>query len=318
MEKTRQRVRVGGTADMLRLGALGIIALTMATSAWSMDPKAEAALQRNDYAAAVARWQELATRGDVDAALQLGLLYDTGRGVAQNFDEAAHWYRKAADAGSPVAAFNLGSLYDAGRAGQRDPAAAIQWYNIAANHGFGRAANALGVMTENGDGTPRDPAAAALWYRKAVADGVAAARRRLHDLEAASLRPPPVPAAPSPPAPGGQAEFARAVDMWRTYGLDSGNPAAFAALEAAAKGGYPLAQYDLAYSYEHGVGVDADPPRAYAWYRIAENSDGPPALKAAAAVNRERLSGRLSDVDRQAAEQTSTGLPVVHPRGSAQ
>ena len=40
-------------------------------------------------------------------------MYDDGQGVAQNYAEAARWYRKAADQGNASAQLNLGvSYYD--------------------------------------------------------------------------------------------------------------------------------------------------------------------------------------------------------------
>jgi TPR repeat protein len=40
-----------------------------------------------------------ASKGNVRAELMLGLAYEFGRGVAQDFVAAAHWYGKAAAAG---------------------------------------------------------------------------------------------------------------------------------------------------------------------------------------------------------------------------
>ena len=89
---------------------IGIVALLVAGGA---SPTA-----RGDDTAAppvVERLQKLAARGDSDAALQLGVIYDTGKGVGQDFTQAIRWYRQAAVAGNAFAAFDLGALYDAGR-----------------------------------------------------------------------------------------------------------------------------------------------------------------------------------------------------------
>ena len=281
--------------------AIVLVALLLAGAA---EPPQNAA-DGDDTPPIVSHWQRLAEEGDGEAALQLGLIYDTGKDVPQDFEKAIHWYRQAADAGSAVAAFDLAALYDAGRTGTRDAAEALRWYRVAADRGFGRAAYVLGVMTEQGDGIAADPVEAARWYRQAMANGVTAARTRLAALRAAGRKPPD-------PSTAGPQAFANAVALWRSGGLDSGDPAALDALRAAAAGGYPLAQYDLGYVYEHGVGIEPQLPLAYAWYKLAAASDGSPTLKAIAAVNRDRLGRRLSDEERQAAEEASASL--VRPR----
>ncbi|GGF26268.1 hypothetical protein GCM10011611_35420 [Aliidongia dinghuensis] len=255
------------------------------------------------YGAAIARWQALAARGDADAALQLGMLYDTGRGVPQDFAAAEQWYRKAAEAGSAAAAFNLGTLYDSGRRGGRNAAAAYHWYRVAAERGFARAAYLVGVMTETGDGVAADPAEAAKWYRRAAAGGVGAAKVRLAAVAGA-----PKASTPSARPAMGERQFATAVAEWRAKGLAKGGARALASLQAAAAQGYPLAEYDLAYAYEHGVGIAPDPVQAYEWYQLAEQSDGAPTLKAAAAANRVRIGARLSDEVRETADRASSRL----------
>ncbi len=41
-------------------------------------------------------------------------MYENGRGVAQDYAEAARWYRKAAEQGDAGAQHNLGLLYAKG------------------------------------------------------------------------------------------------------------------------------------------------------------------------------------------------------------
>ena len=75
----------------------------------------------------------------------LGILYDQGRGVAQDYAQARQWYQKAAEAGDPLGMNNLGVLYEQGRGVARDYAQARQWYQKAAEAG-----NAV-AMTNLGD-----------------------------------------------------------------------------------------------------------------------------------------------------------------------
>jgi uncharacterized protein len=64
--------------------------------------------------------------------LGIGVLYDTGHGVPQNFATALFWYRRAAEAGSATAAFNVGAMYDNGRGTATDHQEAIKWWRVAA------------------------------------------------------------------------------------------------------------------------------------------------------------------------------------------
>jgi len=46
-------------------------------------------------------------------------MYQIGQGVAQDYAEAARWYRKAADQGGVAAQFNLGVMYYEGQGCRR-------------------------------------------------------------------------------------------------------------------------------------------------------------------------------------------------------
>jgi hypothetical protein len=58
---------------------------------------AQAAYNRGDYATALQLIRPLADQGDARAQSILGLMYESGRGVPQDYAEAVKWYRKAAD-----------------------------------------------------------------------------------------------------------------------------------------------------------------------------------------------------------------------------
>ena len=67
-------------------------------------------------ALAVTACHRLAESGDATAQLNVGSMYYLGVGVTQNFEEAARWYRKAADQGLATAEVALGGLYALARA----------------------------------------------------------------------------------------------------------------------------------------------------------------------------------------------------------
>ncbi|MGA9851037.1 MAG: tetratricopeptide repeat protein [Roseiarcus sp.] len=93
----------------------------------------QAAYLRGDYAAVLAYWGPLAEQGDARAQGTLGWMYDTGQGVAQDFVQAAVWYRKAAEQGYATAQFSLGEMYADGRGVPQDAIMAHLWFNLAAS-----------------------------------------------------------------------------------------------------------------------------------------------------------------------------------------
>ena len=62
-------------------------------------------------------------------------MYGTGRGVPQDFVEAARWFRLAAEQGSAIAQYNLGDMYGNGEGVPEDIVLAYMWYNLAAAQG---------------------------------------------------------------------------------------------------------------------------------------------------------------------------------------
>jgi TPR repeat protein len=52
-----------------------------------------------------------AQSGNRDAQFLVGMTYEIGCGIDQDYAQAARWYRKAADGGHPGAQNNLGGLY---------------------------------------------------------------------------------------------------------------------------------------------------------------------------------------------------------------
>jgi len=88
------------------------------------------ALNRHDYVSASRVFIALAERGDASAQSYLGYMFETGRGVPQNYTEAAMWYRRAAEQGDSLAQYSLGLLYDKGFGVPRDIVEAGKWLNL--------------------------------------------------------------------------------------------------------------------------------------------------------------------------------------------
>ena len=89
----------------------------------------------DDDATAFMEWKILADQGNVEAQVNLGLMYDNGRGVDQDYKQAVKWYQLAADQGNALAQNNLGLMYDSGRGVAQDYKMAHMYYNIGAANG---------------------------------------------------------------------------------------------------------------------------------------------------------------------------------------
>lgn len=82
--------------------------------------------------------QKLSTPKEQTAAdssetqFDIGEMYETGKGVPQDYAQAAIWYRKAAEQGNPSAELNLGFLYANGQGVPQDTAEAYFWFDLAA------------------------------------------------------------------------------------------------------------------------------------------------------------------------------------------
>jgi formylglycine-generating enzyme len=105
---------------------------------------AEAQRQFDDqYAGAFKVYRQAADQGSATATTNIGLLYEHGYGVAQDYGQAMQWYRKAADTGNAFAMVQIGGLYEKGLGIPKDRSEAISWYRKAAALGNGLAKDSL-------------------------------------------------------------------------------------------------------------------------------------------------------------------------------
>ena len=91
--------------------------------------------------------------------------YQSGLGVPQEYGQAAKWFREAAEQGDPAAQFNLGVLYETGQGVPQNYAEAVKWYHAAAEQGEPQAQFNLGVFYETGQVVPQNYEEAVKWYR---------------------------------------------------------------------------------------------------------------------------------------------------------
>lgn len=82
-----------------------------------------------DTSTAIAIWQPLASKGDVNAAFNLGTIHQHGDGVAKNPAEALKWYRIAAERGDRESQSRLGAMYLNGEGTAKDEKQGWRWIN---------------------------------------------------------------------------------------------------------------------------------------------------------------------------------------------
>ena len=126
-------------AISLAIGSFSIV--------WSGDfQKGVDAYNNGDYATALKEWTPLADLGNVKAQYNLGLMYDMGKGVLQDYKEAVRWYQLAAEQGYSSAQHNLGLLYFNGRGVPQDHQEAVKWITLSADQGEVESQKNLGII----------------------------------------------------------------------------------------------------------------------------------------------------------------------------
>ena len=94
------------------------------------------AIKNGDHVAALKEFLPLAKEGDAGAQVYVGFLYGHGQGIPHDYNEAALWFRLAAEQGRTDAQLRLGTIYEKGSDGfAQDYKEAAKWYRMAAEQG---------------------------------------------------------------------------------------------------------------------------------------------------------------------------------------
>jgi TPR repeat protein len=102
----------------------------------------EAAMKAIAQAASIiVALQQAAEQGDALAQNSLGWMFDTGRGVPKDYEEAFKWYSMAANQGDAEAQNNLGTMYQNGQGVRPDNVEAFRLYCLSATQGNTNAIN---------------------------------------------------------------------------------------------------------------------------------------------------------------------------------
>ena len=109
--------------EIIRTAFLAFIlscTLLLPTGAFAGLSEGVAAYNKKDYATALREFKSLASQGNAEAQVNLGVMFGEGLGVPQDYKEAVKWYRLAADQGDAIAQYNLGLLYGDGQGVAQD------------------------------------------------------------------------------------------------------------------------------------------------------------------------------------------------------
>ncbi len=218
---------------------------------------------------------EAAKRGDATAQNEIGVCYENGTGVPQDFNQSFQWYSKAAAQNNPLAQFNVGTCYYNGRGVEQNYEKAAEWFRKAADQKLPMAQYNLGVCYMNGQGVGQNHTLALYWFRKAAEQNNPNAAYNVgmyyyHGVgveidyekafayyeKAADLG---LPTAYNnlgvcyKTGNGVAQNFDKAVEMYQ-FGADMGDP---------------IAQYNLGVSYEVGEGIQQDFEKAIFWLEKA-------------------------------------------------
>ena len=87
-------------------------------------------------------------QGNASGQYNLGVMYDKGLGVLQDYKTAVKWYRLSAEQGYAPAQYNLGLMYYYGEGVIEDNVYAHMWVNISASNGGEREKNARDIIEE--------------------------------------------------------------------------------------------------------------------------------------------------------------------------
>jgi uncharacterized protein len=115
--------------------------------------------------------------GDAEVQFGMGLQFANGEGAAQDYAQAAEWYRKAAEQSHSLAQFNLGMMYASGQGVAKDNAQSVMWFDRAAQQGDAGAQFNLGRSCHRASfaGLPAAAAESRIeaykWFHLAAAQG---------------------------------------------------------------------------------------------------------------------------------------------------
>jgi uncharacterized protein len=253
----------------------------------------QAAFDGEEWQTAMDLLKPLAERGHADAMMLVGNMYNTGRSVKQDTDEAKKWWHKAidqyqkhADRGNSLALYKIGMYYHFWNA-DTDLNESYKWYHKAAEQGSANAMWAIGNLYKEGLTGNQDEREKTKWWGKAVdafrveaEQGNIVSQNRLADCYTWGW--------------GAKPDIKEAI-KWRRKAAEQGDAVAQCKLvdllqsvknvaeaiiwlNKSAEQGYPPAQVQLGEEYSSGHFVAQDYREAAKWWRKAADQSHSMAL----------------------------------------
>ena len=105
------------------------------------------AYRQNDFKTAMRTFK--ACSDDVKCLYMLGIMFEKGEGVKQDYAEAAKWYQKAADKDDELSQYRLGRLLEKGLGVEENLNEAIKLYRKSAKKNNSNARQALKRLENN-------------------------------------------------------------------------------------------------------------------------------------------------------------------------
>ena len=140
---------------------------------------------RNEKSIAVVWLTEANNQGNIKAEYLLGLLYERGEGVAQDFDQSRYFFGKAADQAYPPAQYKLGKMLidtdfdnpekdnETTEEIKKIIARGVVLIRKSAASGYALSQYELGLLEYNGDLVKKDSDDALVNFKNAAAQGIA-------------------------------------------------------------------------------------------------------------------------------------------------
>lgn len=125
--------------------------------------QAQKAYDNGSYEEAFIIVEPLAKLEHPDAEYLLGQMYELGRGVKKDTEQAVTLFTSAANQGYAAAQAKLGQLH---MEGKKDYASAMSWFQKAADQGYALAYSAIGDLYAQGYGVGQDKARPSTTIRK--------------------------------------------------------------------------------------------------------------------------------------------------------
>ena len=184
-----------------------------------------------------------AEQGHALAQFDLGMCYETGRGVEADVPAAMHWYGRAMAQGNMAAHFNFGKLWSFGGDGVDDASTPADRFRALADEGDAVAQWVTGLCHESGRaGAVTDADAAARYFQLGAAQGF------------------------------GPALCSLAGSYEQGLGVSQDPERALSLYHQAAMLNVPAAMYRLGCLFRDGNAVPPDRPQAMAWFKRAADA----------------------------------------------